>query len=973
MAISHPACVPACTMKQEHTLPTGAGSPRSGAYGATQWREIFQGGSPQAEHAVFQRLAQDVMKLQLIAMRRRGASSTMRAFHAKQLFATRRASLRIADDVPEDLRIGWVSPGRTYPIVLRFSNAGEIPQPDDKPDLRGVALRVFASGNEHHDLLMTNFPVSHARDAGEFVAFALATAGGLIQKLLGVVGLTFRYGPAEVARMLRNVQAARTQKVESLACETFWSRGAYRWGPSLAVHLSLKGVSDSMAQVASHDAQYLSEELIHRLQNADVRFELRAQRYQNERMTPIENTAVEWLERDSPSRTIAYLTIEKQDAGAADARADSQTIEEIRFNPWNTTDEFRPLGNLNRARKLAYDASSAQRLSYRWLTEVPLRNVIFSGISRGIFTIVNRFVPWHRLPPLIGLLNLDGFRHVLRRDNLLDTDAPDAPPTPRPSPPQVPEDVRGVRTFDGTFNDLSSPRMGAQGAPFGRNILPIYQPDLFDQPNPIVVSRELLARETFIPATSLNILAAAWIQFQVHDWVNHARYALGERDVIVPLPPGMQCVNSVGGAPENVMRIAGNKELEGSIAGAPIYGNDSTHWWDSSEVYGENGKAAKALRDGAKLRLPNGYLPEELNGQEITGFNQSWWLGLSMMHTLFAREHNVLCDELRKAYPTWRDERVFQTARLIVSALIAKIHTVEWTPAILATKAIDIALHANWSGPPSDLFSKLTLWLIDTHSLTGIPKTNPDHNGVPYSLTEDFITVYRMHPLIPDDYSFFDCSDGRKIADSTFGDIQGLRTDAVMRSTGLENVIYSFGIANPGAITLHNFPNGLRAFVRDNEIVDMAVVDIVRTRQRGVPRYNDFRAALHRPRIARWEDLTANPESVRRLREVYGDIDMVDTVVGLLGETPPEGFGFSDTAFRIFILMASRRIQSDRFLNVDFRPEIYSPLGIDWIANNGMTSVILRHCPELSTHVPRTTSAFAPWRAPMRHGFGTRT
>ena len=41
-------------------------------------------------------------------------------------------------------------------------------------------------------------------------------------------------------------------------------------------------------------------------------------------------------------------------------------------------------------------------------------------------------------------------------------------------------------------------------------------------------------------------------------------------------------------------------------------------------------------------------------------------------------------------------------------------------------------------------------------------------------------------------------------------------------------------------------------------------------------------------------------------------------------EQPPKGFGFSDTAFRVFILMASRRLQSDRFLTVDYRPEIYT-------------------------------------------------
>ena len=71
---------------------------------------------------------------------------------------------------------------------------------------------------------------------------------------------------------------------------------------------------------------------------------------------------------------------------------------------------------------------------------------------------------------------------------------------------------------------------------------------------------------------------------------------------------------------------------------------------------------------------------------------------------------------------------------------------------------------------------------------------------------------------------------------------------------------------------------------------------------------------------------------MRRLRELYRSIDEVDTMVGLFAETPPAGFGFSDTAFRIFILMASRRLQSDRFLTVDFRPEIYSPFGMDWVA-----------------------------------------
>jgi hypothetical protein len=285
------------------------------------------------------------------------------------------------------------------------------------------------------------------------------------------------------------------------------------------------------------------------------------------------------------------------------------------------------------------------------------------------------------------------------------------------------------------------------------------------------------------------------------------------------------------------------------------------------------------------------------------------------MHTLFAREHNVLCGELRERNPGWSDDRTYQTARLIVSALIAKIHTIEWTPAILNTEVLDRAMNVNWSGVPAgDWLSRIGLWLTDANALHGIPKTVPDHHGTPFSLTEDFVTVYRMHPLIPDDYTFRDAATGGMRRQNTLPDLQGDKADDVLRDLGLTDVLYSFGTANPGAITLHNYPKYLRNLERDGEIVDLSVVDLVRTRRRGVPRYNDFRAGLHMPRIERWEDLSQDPETVRRLRSVYRTIDDVDTMVGLFAETPPDGFGFSDTAFRVFILMASRRLQSDRFL-----------------------------------------------------------
>ena len=601
---------------------------------------------------------------------------------------------------------------------------------------------------------------------------------------------------------------------------------------------------------------------------------------------------------------------------------------------------------------------------------MPLRNVVLGAAARGVFSVINRCIPWYRLPLRIAVLNLDTFHHVLNARNLINTEPREAPPQVREVPPPIPQEVRVTRTADGSYNDLSAPKTGAVGATFGRNLKPDYRPDLLSEPNPYVVSEKLLAREHFLPARSLNLLAAAWIQFQVHDWAAHARYKLGEHDgkhdVEVPLPEGKPWSNRPGGPPETMMRIAGNKALGIDADGIkPVFRNDVSHWWDASEVYGSTPKMMESLRDGPKIRLTDdGYLPTDVSGMELTGFNESWWLGLSIIHTLFAREHNAVCDELRAHYKGWTDDRVFSTARLIVSALIAKIHAVEWSTTILSTGPTDLGQKANWNGPPSnDWRTRLGTWLFDVQSGVGIPETKPDHHGVPFSLTEDFVTVYRLHPLIPDEYRFADYRTGLQLHSRTFLDIMGHRADDEMRSIGLDNGLYSFGIAHPGAITLNNYPESLRSFERDGEIIDLSVVDIVRERRRGVPRYNDFRDGLHKPRLRHWEQLSDDPETVARIRDVYRSIDEVDTMIGLFAETPPEGFGISDTAFRIFILMASRRLQSDRFLTVDFRPEIYSPLGMDWVQQNTMTSIILRHCPDLAPLLPGDRSAFAPWRA----------
>src|SRR5258708_25814064 len=172
------------------------------------WKETMAGGSPEAERAEFDKLARDIMLVQLKNAKTASAHGVRRgvdrAFHAKSTLATDRAELTFLD-LADDLSAGYAQSGRAYPTVVRFSNAEGTGQPDSKPDLRGVALRVQVSPEEAHDLLMTNFPVSHARDARQFVEFAKATARGRLSQLLGVLRLIPRVGFRATRRLLKHL------------------------------------------------------------------------------------------------------------------------------------------------------------------------------------------------------------------------------------------------------------------------------------------------------------------------------------------------------------------------------------------------------------------------------------------------------------------------------------------------------------------------------------------------------------------------------------------------------------------------------------------------------------------------------------------------------------------------------------------------------------------------------------------------
>lgn len=593
------------------------------------------------------------------------------------------------------------------------------------------------------------------------------------------------------------------------------------------------------------------------------------------------------------------------------------------------------------------------------------RDTPFWRAYDGLAQAIDHRIGWDRLPKQLGLLVLVGLRNILRQRNLYDT-------TSLPSTggaqarPRTPEMLTG-RTPDGSYNDLDHPTMGMAGTRFGRNV-PLdagYQesPEELLSPNPRVVSRELLTRREFVPATSLNILAAAWIQFMVKDWLSHGE---GDPEHVYELP--LTADDPWPQKPLTVLKTLTDPTHPAGSAGPQTFLNQETHWWDASQVYGggsapvdkhsrRSGVDGKLLiSDDGKLVLPD---DPKLNPELVPG----WWLGLDMMGTVFVREHNSICDALRRAYPRWTDEELYHRARLINASLIAKIHTAEWTPAIIAHPTTITALHANWWGVAGERVRQIFGRVSNSEVISGIPGTGTEHYGVPYALTEEFTIVYRMHPLIPDDYTFKSVVDDSVLEQQTFRDIAGPHAREVTDRISLANLFYSFGIAHPGALVLNNYPRFLQEFQRpdNNRLMDLAATDILRTRELGVPRYNEFRRLLHLKPARTFEELADNPEIARRLRDIYGDVERVDTIVGMFAEKQPKGFGFSDTAFRVFILMASRRLNSDRFFTKDFTPEMYTPEGLTWVQNTTMIDILLRHYPQLRPALRGVTNAFQPW------------
>ncbi|VVA96076.1 unnamed protein product [Arabis nemorensis] len=584
---------------------------------------------------------------------------------------------------------------------------------------------------------------------------------------------------------------------------------------------------------------------------------------------------------------------------------------------------------------------------------------------------VDKVVPWHKLPVFLGLAYLGLRRHLHQEYNLINVGR--TPVGTRFNPADYP-----YRTADGKFTDPFNEGVGSQFSFIGRNCPPVDQKIKLLKPDPMVVATKLLARRKMIDTgKQFNMIAASWIQFMIHDWVDHLEET-DQIELVAPKEVANEC-------PLNSFRFFKTKEVPTGFFDIKTGSlNTRTPWWDSSVIYGSNSKALERVRtykDGKlKISEETGLLLHDNDCLAISGDVRNSWVGVSVLQALFIKEHNAVCDALKKEDMDLGDEDLYRYARLVTSAVIAKIHTIDWTVELLKTDTLLAGMRANWYGllgkKFKDSFGHVGSSILG--GIVGMKKT--ENHGVPYSLTEEFTSVYRMHSLLPDQLQMRDVDvvPGTNkslplIEEIPVEKLIGRKGEQTISHIGFTKLMVSMGHQACGALELMNYPQWFRDLVPQDpnghdrpDHIDLAALEIYRDRERNVARYNDFRRAMFMIPITKWEDLTDDKEAIELLDDVYGgDVDELDLLVGLMAEKKIKGFAISETAFNIFLLMATRRLEADRFFTSDFNKTTYTKKGLEWVnTTETLKDVFDRHYPEMTDKWMNSESAFSVWDSP---------
>ncbi len=282
-----------------------------------------------------------------------------RALHAKS-HANLRARLTVASDLPPHARQGLFASAGEHHAYVRFSNGSGQRQHDGVGDVRGFAIKVLDVDGKKAlgDARTQDFVLIHAdtfavRTPDEFMTLVQAASNP--KTLVGE--LRRNLGLLRTAQILFGVARGMPSKPTHSVDRTYYSAVPIAFGPYAAKLALVPLHPKDSSQRAGKDANYLRELLFERISRAALRFELRAQFFEDA-STPIEDPTRKW---PTPYVALAQLEIPVQAPRSPAGLELDRFVEALSFDPWHALETHRPLGAIQRARKHAYYASTQRR------------------------------------------------------------------------------------------------------------------------------------------------------------------------------------------------------------------------------------------------------------------------------------------------------------------------------------------------------------------------------------------------------------------------------------------------------------------------------------------------------------------------------------------------------------------------------------------------------------------------------------
>jgi len=434
----------------------------------------------------------------------------------------------------------------------------------------------------------------------------------------------------------------------------------------------------------------------------------------------------------------------------------------------------------------------------------------------------------------------------------------------------------------------------------------VSSPNGADRPNARLVSNSLFKQSESI-LDGHNLTDYMWVfgQFVEHD-ISYVPKGTESAAIEVPACDPIFDPTCTGASQILMNRSLPSVGTGTSPENPRHYANHISGYLDGSAIYGSDEARANWLRtfsDG-KLKMSQGELlpfntvTGELNGatdrsaplMDISNPNQTRYfvagdvranenMMLTTLHTLFIREHNRKCDEIKLRSPELSDEQIYQKARKMIGGYIQKIVYHEWLPSMGVEldeySGYKQDVNVNVSNVFSSSAYRFCYTLLNSHLL--LMKDDCNKSGQDLNVTSSYFN----HELL--------------ITGGIESLVKGMSAQVQQKLDAkvvdeVRNIKVSPGIG-----------------------IDHAAMNINLGRERGLPDYNTVRSMLGLGKVKTFDEVSDNPEDVRILEELYGTADNLDPWVGMLIERHLPGAMFGETIMAIIKEQFIALRDGDRF------------------------------------------------------------